>query len=240
MALSSCGNDGPEDKSLSQEEYLNLGIPDPYKIWRSNDFALAHAVLENIKSTKPYNLPLKGSRKSGVVFDRMVSLENMDFLQDKSLHLVDKLRLSERFLRNCEDWIRLYTLDSQGKQYYHRELTISHLFGLKITEIMLDLNNQIQLAGGNEEVDNDSYTDQVRSIYLSGLFNLIYEQSKISQFSKDDLKLITVHVIESVENSRSWMDETVRNDLKQMLQTVIDNTSLDNIKLRYKDLMESL
>ena len=100
MALSSCGNDGPEDKSLSQEEYLNLGIPDPYKIWRSNDFALAHAVLENIKSTKPYNLPLKGSRKSGVVFDRMVSLENMDFLQDKSLHLVDKLRLSERFLRN--------------------------------------------------------------------------------------------------------------------------------------------
>ena len=239
-AVISCKNNRVEDKSLSLAEYMRSGMPDPYKIWRSHDFALANAVLENIKSTRPYNLPVKGSKKSGKIFDRMVSLENLNFLQDNRINLAQKLSLCNQYLKYCEDWIRLYTLHETGQQYYHRELAISHLFGLKITEIMLDLNDQLQLSGGDEDLDIEFYTDQVRSIYLSGLFNLIHEQSKISQFTEADLKLIADHVVESIENNRSWMDDTVRKDLRQMLQTVIDSTSLDSIESRYKDVMESL
>ena len=94
IVINSCTSEKLTDNSLTLEEYMNSGMPDPYRIWKSNDFALANAVCENIKSSRPKCLPVKESRKSGMIFDRMVSLDNLDFLRNKNLNTIEKLSLA--------------------------------------------------------------------------------------------------------------------------------------------------
>ena len=99
-----------------------MGVPDPERIWDDEDFSRALLTLSEIKWEKPFELPVKDSKKSGLLFNRMISHDNMKFMQD------DKLRLAEKgyelliYLRVYENLSDLYTDPRFTKQYYHREL----------------------------------------------------------------------------------------------------------------------
>ena len=86
-----------------------MGVPDPNKVWSSEEIRIALDVFSRIKWEKPYTLPRKGSEKSGALFDRMISLGNMTFLQEDTLQLHDMAYLSLQFLQIFEKWKDVYT-----------------------------------------------------------------------------------------------------------------------------------
>ena len=51
------------------------------------DYETAFYVLNTLKYEKPFALPAKDSEKSGILFSRMMNLENLSFLQDETLPL---------------------------------------------------------------------------------------------------------------------------------------------------------
>lgn len=238
LVISSCKQELSHDESLTLSKYKSYGMPDPDKVWESNDFSLAYAVLEDIKSTKPYSLPIASSRKSSMVFNKLVSLENLNFLSDRTLPNEQKLKLTTDFLKVCENWIRLYHLNGNKPQYYHTELSVIYLFGLELTQIMVSLNDQDYLEGKIEDSENEM--DQVHSFYFSGLFNLLSFQSQASQLSENDHILISGKIVTSVDQNKSWMDDATRNELKQILQTVSDSTANQQIDVGYSELIDSL
>lgn len=240
VLLGSCNGTSEKDTSLTLKEYRDSGLPDPHKIWETNDFALANAVLVNIKNTKPQNLPIKDSKKSGVIFSRMISMENFPFLQDHSLSNSAKLILTKDFLIYCENWIKLYTFSGAEQKYYHQELTFALLFGLDITQIMLNLDENIQVMNHAEEMENELDYNPTKSVYFSGLFNLLRTQSNAKQFSKADNEVITDHVVSSINQNKAWMDDAIKSDLKEALQATIGGINSEYTTLKYDDLAQSL
>lgn len=231
LTIAGCKEDSHHDKSLTLKEYRKIGMPDPGRNWQSHDFALAFSVLKNLKISQPYNLPIKDSHKSGEIFHRILSLDNMQFINDESTSSDQKVHLSKSYLRVCENSIRLYTMQDLGRQYYHRELTDAYLFGLVVTDIMLDLDNQ---ASPIKKFDN---TNPVQSIYLSGLFNLLSVQNQASQFTEKDHHLLIKEVSQSIEKNEYWFDDITREDLRIAFQLISDSTDLKNFDANYDQLI---
>ena len=109
VLLSSCKKKSDKDYSLTIEEYQQIGVPDPTRAWNPDDVTIAMDRLTSIKWDKPYTLPRKNSEKSGVLFDRMVGLDNMTFLQDDSLEYHEKAYQSMQYMQLFEGWKDLYT-----------------------------------------------------------------------------------------------------------------------------------
>ena len=85
LIVISCGKLSNHDQSLTTDEYENLGMPDYSRTWTFEDYKNACNVLDDIKTTKPLSLPIKNSDRSGMYFDRIINLDNLDFLLDETL-----------------------------------------------------------------------------------------------------------------------------------------------------------
>ena len=235
----SCKNETDTDDSLTVKEYRASGLPDPGKVWDSGDYSMAFAVLENLKNTTPNRLPRKNSRKSGEVFERMLSLKSLSSPQDNSIPYELKLSETRNFLKTCEKWIFIYTNPGDELQYYHRELTELYLFGLKLTEITLEIPNTMPDTYVAEEEGLGE--DPVRLSYLSILFNLLRLQTeKISQFSSTDHEMLAEGIITSINKNKSWLDEMTKNDLTDVLNVLINAMPYDQVNEKYMELLESM
>lgn len=240
LFLNSCLDYQGKDTSLTLKEYRKSGMPDPDRVWLSNDFALAYAVLEDIKAKRPSCLPIKDSNKSGMVFERMTSKENLPFLHDAALPDELKLRMTKSFIQICDNWIKIYNFDESKEQYYHRELTEIYLFVLEISEIMLGIYDQIQASFelGNQENIIDE--NPVQPIYLSVLFNILRFEDKTEGYSIDDHMLMAKTLRASLQKNKVWMEESIKNDLKQALNKLKDQQTHKELENHYLELIESL
>lgn len=72
---------------MTPGEYIKLGLPDYSRIWNYEDYINACEVLDDIKNTKPRSLPRKNSDRSGMYFNRIINLDNLDFVLDETLSL---------------------------------------------------------------------------------------------------------------------------------------------------------
>ena len=235
--LGFCKRPDRTDQSLTLEEYRELGISDPGKVWNFQDYAAAYAALLNLKSEKPYALPVKNSQRSGELFYRMVNLENLSFLQDESLPLHEKAHRIKGYVNVCDDLLILYTNILMRKQYYSPEMVEIWIFGLSVTQKMLDLAEKINQSDVPADRKMAAGYGSIRGIYLTGLLHVLREQQYTSQYQVNDLELLTDSLSVSVQRNLEWFDENTSQELKQAMQAVIDSTSSRKIKHDYRELI---
>ena len=236
----SCRKSSVKDYSLSQEEYQKLGIPDHNRVWTFEDYSKTFGALSKLKFNKPFALPAKDSKRSGELFNRMISFENMSFLQDESIPLNEKANWIKGFFEVHGKLIDIYTNIRMGKQYYNRELIDINIFGLSLAEKMLDLANQINESENVADVKMQSGYRSIQMIYMAGLEDVLENQKYTSQYLNEDLEILTDSLTNSVMRNKDWMDSAAANDLKQALLVVMDSTSSDYIRKKYIELTELL
>lgn len=229
----SCNRGTNKDYSLSLEEYRNMGIPDPNKVWNSEEIGIAIDVFSGIKWQKPYILPRKGSEKSGVLFERMISPENMLFLQNDTLKLHDKAYMLLEFLQIFEKWKDVYTHPMWKKQYYHRELVDININDVRVTEIMVDVAMKIMKSDDPVDIMLQSGVPNIKLNYISSLVNAFNLQSNSSQFLVKDMELMTDSLSASIDRNRAWMDSIAVDRLKNSINVVLDSTSSEYIRNKY-------
>jgi hypothetical protein len=222
------------------EEYQELGMPDYSSVWSFQDYSTAFAVLLKVKSEKPFALPIKDSQRSGVLFYRMISLENLSFLQDESLPLHEKANRIKGFLKIYDELIDIYTNIRMRKQYYNPELVEIWIFGLSVTQKMLDLANEINESEVHADRMMAPGKPSIQMIYLTGLMDVLRKQQQTSQYSEKDLELLTDSLSKSVRRNMDWFDEDASEKIKQGINAVIDSTSSLKIRTDYRDLIELL
>jgi len=107
-------------------------MPDWNKAWTITDFGDVIGTLQNIKNTDPLSLPRKGSRKSGKLFEHIVSMDNLFFLKNDTLPLHEKAYR----IQPC----------------IHIQNAFCNIFGISITQAMLDLAYQINESDDREDI----------------------------------------------------------------------------------------
>ena len=143
ILFSFCKRPNVTDHSYTLEEYEELGMPDHDTIWRMEDYEMAFLVLNTLKHKKPFALPARDSEKSGMLFARMMNLENLAFLEDETLPLHEKAQTIKWWVNIYHELRIAYTNVGLKRQYNIRELADIDIFGVGLAQQMLDLGNEI-------------------------------------------------------------------------------------------------
>lgn len=236
----SCNKAKDVDYSFELEQYRQMGVPDPNKVWDFDAIRTAHNLLSGIKWDKPYCLPRKESKKSGILFDRIVTLENMTFLQNDTIKLHEKGYMSLEFLQLVENWKDVYTNPVWEKQYYQRELIDININEVRVTQIMVDLTAKIMVSDDPIDIMMQEGVPKIKLNYVSSLINALNAQSNTSEFLKKDIERMTDSISSSIMRNRAWMDSTSVTKIRKSIDNVLDSTSSDYVKGRYLEIAEIL
>lgn len=217
-----------------------MGMPDPTKVWNSDELSVAIDILSQLKWSQPYSLPRKDSHKSSVLFDRLISLDNMIFIGNDTLKHYEKAYFSMQFLQIFEKWNDVYTHPMWKKQYYHRELVDININEMRVAEIMVGLTKYIMASRDPYDVALKSGVPQVKADCVSSMINLLNLQSHTSQFMQEDLEMLTDSLSASILRNKDWMDSSSIHQLKKSIDVVLDSTSSDYVKSKYHSVQDQL
>jgi hypothetical protein len=238
--LVSCNKGNNVDHSLTLLEYKELGMPDYNNVWNMEDYSNAFYVLNTLKYQNQKALPSRDSEKSGVLFSRMISLDNLSFLQDETLPLYVKADMIKWFVNNLMELKVAYTTIGMNRQYYVRELNDIDITRMRVAQRMLDLGNEINVSEDPSDVDIQSDYTQIQKMYLNLLSELLDKQLHTSQYPEQTLELLSDSLSSSVRRNMLWFDENSSALIKQAMLTVVESTSSRKIKKDYRELTEIL
>ncbi|TFH27898.1 MAG: hypothetical protein E4H10_02315 [Bacteroidia bacterium] len=240
ISLNSCKRPNQTDHSYTLEEYRELGMPDYDTVWNLENYETAFYVFKTLKYWKPLTLPAKDSEKSGLLFSRMVNIENLSFLKDDSLPLHEKAQMIKWYFNLYGGLIDVYTSIQPERQYYIRELGDIDIFGVRIAQKMLDLGNEINESDDPPDVDMQSDFPLIQKMYLNILSDVLKQQQHTSMYPVQTLEHLSDSLSHSVRRNMNWFDEDASEKIKQALLTVIDSTSSRKIINDYRELIETL
>ncbi len=96
---------GP-DLSLTRDEYIRAGVPAPDRTWSAEDMRDAVKALGMLKDTRA--LPRYKSGRSGDVFSRITSADNLRLYQDRSRPVDGRLSEAISFMDAFDEMSKLY------------------------------------------------------------------------------------------------------------------------------------
>ncbi len=236
--LVSCNN--KSDYSYPLEKYSELGMPDFNRAWKISEFGDVIGTLRDIQNNEPFSLPRKDSRKSGKLFEHMVSMDNLSFLNIDSLPLYEKAYRIQSFLHIQSEYIDIYTDLRHREQYYNKELIDFYIYGISITQKMLDLAYKINESDAPGDVGMQSGFDAIQYIHVTMLSDALDKQKNTSLYNTEDLETLGDSIALSLGRNMTWFDSTAVEGIKQNMLVVIDSSSSDKIRNEYRDIINSL
>lgn len=160
------------DHSLTGEKYIELGVPASDRTWMGDDMKHAAEALRTLEATHPDQLPRFESTRSGAVFARIVSTDNLKFFRHNSLPLDSRFPPAIAFMQSHNLIVVTY-LDAFLKRGCPGDELIE-LMGsqLRICRMMFDLTDEFWPT---ISVDDPSYAVRRKGLETmkSGLANVI-------------------------------------------------------------------
>lgn len=240
LLMGSCAKMENTDHSLSLEEYARLGMPDHSRIWDINDYSYAFLVLNTLKVQKPEALPSRSSERSAVLFKRMISKDNLSFLDDESLQLWTRADKIKWFINTMMELKVAYTLIGVEQQYYAGELMDIDIFRITVLHEMLALGQRINESENPSDVAMQADFPHIQQMYVDLIMELLEEQLKSEHYPRTSLELLSDSISASVRNNLDWLDKDAKGAIEEAMSRVMDQTSSRRIRLEYQKITELL
>ena len=240
LCMVSCKNQKESDYSYPLEKYQEVGMPDFNRAWTLSDFGNVVATLRDIQNNEPLSLPRKGSRKSGKLFDHLISMDNMPFLNNDTLPLYEKAYRIQSYSHIQSEFCDIYTDHYRKEQYYNEELIDLYIFGISITQEMLNLAYKINESDDPGDIGMQSTFHAIQYIHVTMLSDALDKQKNTSLYNAEDLETLSDSIALSIRRNMSWFDSTAVERIKQNMRVVIDSSSSDKIRNEYSDIINAL
>ncbi len=221
-----------EDPSLSAAEYISLGMPAADRTWGGTEYEAAASALAKIAAANPSQLPRRGSAKSGAVFERLVSPDNLEFLSNSDLPA------EARFVAG------LPTLQAQPSIF---GIYLGVMETMNTGPELIDLSRfQLRAAAAvtplvRERMATNDPSDPAREIQLGGyeqvrngvatmLFGTLETLTERDAFSTADRLRLAGTVEEVLPAFLGMLPEGSRKELPERLRQVIQSESDPELK----------
>jgi len=148
----------PPDYSLMPDEYIQLGLPAHDRSWEAEDMARAAKVLTSLFQSDPRRLPRYRSERSGRVFDRITTAQNLQTFRSPPLSLEQRVGRSANFLLSINQIFVLYLTSFSKRATGDSEVV--ELTGAvnRTTVVMVELANELLPT---LKKDDPSYKDRM-------------------------------------------------------------------------------
>ena len=240
FAGSSCKHSSKNDLSLTVKEYQMKGMPDIDTVWSEQNYIKAHITLGNIRLSNFFSLPRKNSKKSGLVFSRIISKENLSFLDDPAKSLSDKAFQIQSLSNFLNELSRMYTDNLRSGQYYYKELTDIYSFELFVRKKMLELADKIMNSRKDEDIRMQSGRTAIINGYTSLISSLLREQAKSKAFPPGEMKRLSTEVSRSLAENLQYIDSAGRVEISGQIQKTIEKSSSFFVKNNYRKVLKKL
>jgi hypothetical protein len=218
LITSSCKNIFRKDLSLTEKEYTAKGMPDIRKAWSEQELIKAHVTLGSLRTRNFLTLPIKGSRKSGRVFSRIISRENLEFLDDPSKSLRDKAFEIQTLANFLNEISEMYHDNLKIEQYYSKEIMDIFVFEIYVREKMLELAEKIMNSKDPEDKAMSSGRPAIVGGYVNLIRVLVREQEKTKSYPSGQLKRLSGAVLKSVRENLKYLDAESKRNLSAELR----------------------
>jgi hypothetical protein len=138
LVLGGCGRSS-FDQSLTPDEYVKAGISAWDAPWSATEMAAAATILTKIADTNPKQLPQYESPKSGALFARITSRENLDHFKDKTRPISVRFPEAAEFFQSSNQLLKVYTASFMKKSLGSSEVVELIGMNLRASVAMLDL-----------------------------------------------------------------------------------------------------
>jgi hypothetical protein len=134
------------DESMLEKDYVALGIPPYDRPWDAKDMDVAASKLQLIGAADLDQLPRLNSNRSGLVFARIVSRENLNYLRSHSQPVTFRLTQANAYGESLNKILRAY-LPTQATEKPDSDEVIELLGAeLRITQVELELVDEFASA----------------------------------------------------------------------------------------------
>jgi hypothetical protein len=132
-----------EDRSLTTDQYVKLGLPKCDRPWSSADMSRAAKALAEIAKRDPRELPRFKSDNSGKVFARITSDENLDSIRKKSWPVSVRTGFALQYLHAAASIGKLYGAAAIDQKAASDETTEILGLTLRIAVVLKDLSDEV-------------------------------------------------------------------------------------------------
>ncbi len=240
LFILACHSRDSEDHTFTPQEYDGLGIPSHDRHWTGADYNAACRNLFKVRYQAPLSLPRKSSKKSGPLFERLVSLENLSFLKNDTIPLHNKAYQISIFVNIQSTLLDIYYNASTREQYYSTELAHIYIFGLQIAEQMLELANEINESKDSRDKHMQYEFETIRISYMKMLEYVLGRSKHRALYGLNDFILLSDSIASSISRNLIWFDSASIDHLQPALQAMIDSSSIEELKEQYSVLIDSL
>jgi hypothetical protein len=124
------------DNSSSSMDLISQGMPSFDRSWSAADYSVVEGILRDIAKNDATMLPRRNSAKSGTVFERIVSVENLISLQSETNKSASATMLAA-YLKGIAAILQIYASATNAQHSYDAEvldLNVLFLEALKRTD----------------------------------------------------------------------------------------------------------
>jgi hypothetical protein len=203
----------PPDASLTIVEYVQHGVPDPERHWSPSDYTAAVNVLRQLRDKDAALLPRLGSPRSGALFSRLVSRDNLGVLRVETLPRDGRLGLVADFLGSLKQVTLLYLEPSVSKIAFDDELAEAQGFGLAIHEELV----RLWVESGRQDG-----TDRLRGNVANYLASVMDAMSERTFWRVGARRRLVSHLNDSLRVLAPFESEVQRVDVRNHLKRVAD------------------
>lgn len=126
------------DQSLPTSDFVRLWLPPPNRVWNGDDYVAAREALEKIyREEGQRRLPRYQSERSGEVFARITSPQNLEMIVDPGYSFGTRARHAALIFESHAGILRLYTDGFPQNQVRDSELV--ELFGSGLRQMVATL-----------------------------------------------------------------------------------------------------
>ena len=216
----------PDDHSLTADEYLKLGIPAADRAWSGEEMSRAAKALAALAKDDAGKLPRYRSDRSGVLFARMTSLQNLEVYHNKKLSLDLRMSPALAYFDATNDVLQAYvsgflngvTGDSELMELIGSDLrTAAVLLGLvdeELPTIKQDDPNAAGRIAGLEKMRNGlaTMTAGALTTLTEASSYRTSERTRLLRYLQETLPTITAHVSPAAQSETKVRIETLAND----------------------------
>lgn len=133
----------PVDKSLTLEEYAQLGMPPIDRTWTESDLSKAADILTEVARKDGSQLPRYGSPTSGDLFQRMTATDYLDLIRNRALPPQECMLQASEYFALLPRLLTLYTTAYKSETASSTEMMEVAGSQVRVVSYLLRLTEQL-------------------------------------------------------------------------------------------------
>jgi len=224
------------DNSVSTEAYIKMGLPSTNKAWGLEEYEKAFKVLDKIFEMDKYSIPRYKSTSSAVLFDRLVSFENFDYLINPNVDISERVKALSDYAYFPAKLQFVYSEPGADSERFGFELVESMLLNVHFAKNALVVINELKTVLGDK--GNKTELDKAIKEIERGMLNGVDDLLKILELEN---KRFDKKVVEHLASRWSSFLPDIWNQIATGQQTKIkERVKLISKNSPYKSLAASM